>query len=420
MASAYATPASAAFPLDHVTHYPRPEIPGYDLPNSSHICELYGWLIQMAGSPGNDPDWHFAFVPDPAWIDSTGADWSKYFTVGDILGMGTNFLTDKQTSMMGVAATPTWHGEVNGWRGADHPDACPIDWEVNSNNGGQLVEVVWPYLPTVSGGKLGGTPFNIDPHGPGPYVRIVGSIATDIPHAHATGRGVWEWTRQAFGLGSSGPYCDAAQAWGGDLDEHDPGHEARWTEIHPPDLIEVIDTRGPTETVYGITCIARSATLDPSAVQTEVTVALRPPGPQPTGMRVGIKEYVGPETNFSTITEGNPARNGAAITIAADHASAHVKVVGQPFDGVPGKFKAVYRLAWIPGDGSFPLTNLVGLSVADAVDSLKRAGLLWVVAETRTGGERPTVIGQEPIAGTLVSKGSRIGIVVEQPKRQQP
>jgi hypothetical protein len=58
---------------------------------------------------------------------------------------------------------------------------------------------------------------------------------------------------------------------------------------------------------------------------------------------------VGPETNLGTIIEGNAARNGAQITLGFNFALMHVKVARSGVLGVPGKFKAIYRVFWEQG-----------------------------------------------------------------------
>ena len=58
---------------------------------------------------------------------------------------------------------------------------------------------------------------------------------------------------------------------------------------------------------------------------------------------------VGPETNFSTIVEGNANTDGARITITGSDVRVYVKVARTGLWAVPGKFKAQYRVFWEPG-----------------------------------------------------------------------
>jgi hypothetical protein len=83
-----------------------------------------------------------------------------------------------------------------------------------------------------------------------------------------------------------------------------------------------------------------------------VTFIIPAPGPQPRAESVPrIDERLGPETDSSTIVEGNAQRSGADLRLAAavPAFSVHVKVRGVAgVLGKPGKFKAVYRVFWSP------------------------------------------------------------------------
>jgi hypothetical protein len=398
--SASATPSSAVFPPDRFRHWPRHDVPGVTLPNGSRVVELRGWLRGEMPTNANaaDPDWPLQLEPDPAWLDAIGVDWGAIFKVGYILAMGINVLTDP-AKPHAHAATPTLHIECDGWQDDKHPGvARPGDWDVTEADGGQVPGVVWPYLPIVSGGRPGSEPLAA-----GQYVRVVGSLVHDSPHCHGQGGGFVEFWEHTFGLGAgSSPYNAAAQDWGGTLDEHDEAHQARWTEIHPPDLIEHLPGPDgadpqPTEAVIGVAVVARSAVQNPFGHDEEITVDLRPPENRPPHTKAAIREFVGPETRFGSITEGNADHTGAAITVYNDRAQVHVKVHADGFAGAPGKFKAVYRLSWVPDPNSYHLT------VSTSPSSVPRdvpASVTFVVVDADS---------QQPVAGTVFLGSQPLG-----------
>jgi hypothetical protein len=349
------------FAPDPPKRWPRNDVPGFTLPNGARIVEVHGWLRAVSGEANANepvnPDWNLQIEPDPAWLDEIGVNWTTFFKVGDILMMGLDPLTDDADQHARVA-TPTLHLEVNGWQQDKHPGiAPPANWTIGEGQGGQLAGVIWPYLPTVSGGRPG--PDN--DLKVGQYVRAVGSLITDIPHCHGQGGGFWEFWEHNFGIGAgSGPYNSAAQDWEGSHSEFDEADPPRWTEMHPPDLIsrrtvddEILEDKVRTEAVFGVVAVARAAITNPVGHDQAVTVDLRPPADRPAHSKAAVQEFVGPETRFGSIVEGNADRSGAAITLYDDRAQVHVKVHGDGFAGAPGKFKAVYRLRWVPDPSSY-------------------------------------------------------------------
>jgi hypothetical protein len=399
LASASATPSSVVFAPDNPKHWARTDVPGVTLPNGSHVAEIRGWLRAVSATAnGSDPDWSLQIEPDPAWLDAIGVNWATIFKVGDILAMGVNPLTN-DADQHARAATPTFHIECNGWQDSKHPGvARPSDWNVTDANGGQLPGVVWPYLPTASGGRPGGSTLAV-----GQYVRVVGSLVHDIAHCHGQGGGFAEFWEHNFGVGAgSSAYNAAAQDWEGALTEFDQGDPARWTEIHPPDLIEHLPNGNgtdpqPPESVIGVTVVARAALTNPFGHDQELTVDLHPPANRPAHTKAAIREFVGPETRFGSITEGNTDHSGAAITLLNDRATIHVKVHGDGFAGAPGKFKAVYRLSWVPDPASYHLSvRMAPVSVPDGVSSTVTFNVV-------------DAYSQQPVAGTVTLEGSQLG-----------
>jgi hypothetical protein len=318
-------------------------------------------------------------------------DWHSFYKVGDILAMG--LCVSNPDDFQARAATPTIHLEVNGWDPAKQTGMLPKDWTLSGatvNPGQGFDQLVWPYHPAKDRGAPGGRPLAV-----GQYIRVYGSVIADIPHAHGAGQAAAEWIQQAFGFGTrAADYGQAALAWIGSGIELDETDQARWTEIHPPDLIEILPDQQRTEAVFGITVIARSAAISPVAAVKEITVDLRPPGTRPAHSKCAVQEYVGPETRYASIIEGNANHSGAAITLFADRATVHVKVQGDAFQGSSGRFKAVYRLSWVPDPNSYRLDVTVTprsipagtptVVTFNCVDADTRAPVPGVVSEAGT------------------------------------
>jgi hypothetical protein len=127
--------------------------------------------------------------------------------------------------------------------------------------------------------------------------------------------------------------------------------------MRPPDLIEILPAKLRTEAVFGVVAVARAAVTNPVGHDQTLTVDLRPPADRPAHSKAAVQEFVGPETRFGSIVEGNADHSGAAVTLYPDRAQLHVKVHGDGFAGAPGKFKAVYRLPWVP-DPPAPSTTV--------------------------------------------------------------
>jgi len=81
----------------------------------------------------------------------------------------------------------------------------------------------------------------------------------------------------------------------------------------------------------------------------EVSVDIFPAGPKPPNAKVGYVEMVSQvpgETYTKTIEIGNANHDGAEITPLPDRIHVRVKVRGQSLKGLPGRFKALYRVFW--------------------------------------------------------------------------
>lgn len=426
--SASDTPASVVFAPNHPKKWARSEIPGYTTPNGSRIVEIRGWLRGVDGGPNpNDPDWHLQLEVDPAWLDHIGADWHTFFKVGDMIQMGLDPLVDAKDPSIADhtkwAATPSLHVEVNGWdrtykqAGAGgHPGteanngypnyvssvAPPKDWTVNEHNGGQLPAATWPFLANLDGGRVGNAALAVPQ-----YVRVIGSVVTDIPHMNTVKGGAWDFMRNAFGVNFGTPQGNAAsQDWAGSASEEDPACIPRWTEIHPADVVGTPpDYKVPSdpvdaynkrpERIYGVAVVARTAAIDPAPFTNDYRVLLPAPGPQPAGTSLRVDEYVTSDTRYGSIVTGNAAKSGALITTDWRGATIHVAVKGDPFQQSAGRFAAVYRLSWVPNPEALVVTQQ-----PDPIAAGKQTSVTFVVVQPGTGA---------PVAGTVSADGVVIG-----------
>jgi hypothetical protein len=335
------------------TRWARTEVPGVMLPNGVQVVELYGWL-RSAEQLGNtvDPDWHFGVEPDPEWLERLGVDLTTFVKVGDILMMGADRVGDHTA----VSATPILHVEVDGWRdSAQVGRTKPRDWTVGPDQTG-VADATWPWVPLDPTGS--GEPQNLLDRRLGEYVHVSGSLVTDQPHSRVSKKGLGEWWHGMFGgdVHSEELYATAARMWEGNSAREDPTNPARWTEMHPPDVLELVPQAAERNAwLTGVCVVCAAPTLSPSGVDNEITTTLRPPGARPPHKRLAVREFVGPETRFGSIVEGNTNRDGAQITVTRSYATVHVKVHGDAFDGPPGKFKAVYRLTWEDDPGPYEM-----------------------------------------------------------------
>jgi hypothetical protein len=179
----------------------------------------------------------------------------------------------------------------------------------------------------------------------GPYVRIAGSLVTDSPHDVQTRPNVILSRYFAITDSDVAEWEGSVPDWRPGVSSGDPEHYARWTEIHPPDLIQVLDWRQPNTTVRGVALAARVGTLpfgwSNSCESAEFDIY--PEADRPTNSRLAYEELRGPETFFPW---GENNDNGSWINVYDDHIQVRARVCGGALGGSPGRFKALYRVWW--------------------------------------------------------------------------
>ncbi len=346
------TPGSLIFPPNSTKkHFPLKGISTavtiFSQGREIQLVELYGWLKGVADKCNTEEDegadFHYYLEIDTEWAIAQGIDLNRILRVGNLIPEG-NLLPG--FSPRRAVGLPLITIELNswGWRNSFPPgNKIPKDWKGVEPNCEK--SVVWPFDP-----YLGGTLSAIDKFSNqrGPYVRIAGSLITDSPHDKEAQ--FWSLLSRVTGITRNldDEWRGAVPDWSPGVSTDNPEHYARWTEIHPPDLIEVIDLdRQPTVTTRSVALAARVAgTIGPVIPSCEeVEFDIFPEAARPSGWRIAYQELRGPETYFPW---GQDLDNGSWITPYYDHIHVKAKVCGGSLGGSPGRFKAIYRVWWKP------------------------------------------------------------------------
>ena len=333
--SSSATPGSVVFIPDYKLYHPIDVATSRTHQawgTSVRTVELRGWLVGVSpGANGDDPDWGMDLFLDAAWALEQGIDLNRVIKAGNIMQHGHEEVEAGSVTRARVAS-PKVHLEIHGfpvklWPGRTEPP----DWQTFG------IDCECVFLPDKPQAKW---PF--DPRNPRPadedladgqYVRVVGSIVSDQPH-----RDDFIGAYRKLDLWFTGQF-----PWGR---QNDPTNIARWTEIHPPDTIEVINKRKPTETFRGVAVVVPGAfrPRPQSTLDVDLPIPPRPPGDQ----TLRIQERVGPESNLDLIVNGNSTLTGARVTRLADSVKLFLTIAGRRsiFGGSGGCFKALYRIYW--------------------------------------------------------------------------
>jgi hypothetical protein len=355
------TPPSTVFPPLQPGQQPLAVSGSKGIPGPAQVIELRGWLAEVEpGCNGTDPDWHYGLAIDPTWTDQQSIDLTTLILAGNL-----NVFSDQRdpnTPSSVVVGRPVVHVELNGWRPSvnHNGQTLPVDWGFTGADAVNCPGVSWAFNPT---NPLSWQP----PLAVGQYVRIVGSLLTDVPHESEAQ--IPTWLLATFGINSETSADKQKmvalnvlqQDWAGGRSDDDLNNPARWTEIHPPDIIAILDSPSspqlPTETFRGVTVIATNCAFGCSqTLDTDITPPTAKPGSTGT---INVKEIVNPATNATTIVDGVvngkllncPANSialnatGACVTINPGSVHIHVKVQQAGVSQVPGKFMALYRVS---------------------------------------------------------------------------
>jgi hypothetical protein len=294
--------------------------------------ELRGW-IATAGPNTDDPDFSYHLDVDAGWALARGIDLSDVVKIGNILQLGEP--EAGITEGRAWCAKPVIKLEIVGFPPKGQRDRKrPPDWTfvdpnflLTDSSAGDAFNKppIWPFDPARP------APGNM-PIADGEYVRVYGSLVTDKRHSG----------------GFTPTINDAVELWATGLGNNEDD-QARWTEIHPPDWIEVLPAPG-AQTLRGVVVAAPGTFPWHARIESVLDIDIpAPPKPAPDSV-LRFREIVGPETDTGTIMEGNATLTGAAITQTTnpDGIRVHVKVGGRRsfIGGDEGKFRALYWLSW--------------------------------------------------------------------------
>ncbi len=345
-----ATPGSLVYPPDTPKHFPLTGIANttriVSRGKEIQLAELYGWLKELRCGDGED-FWYLLEL-DTDWALAQGIDLHRILRVGNC---SANFgIPLTGYSPRKSVALPIIKVELDCWpRSSFLPPGSqkPGDW----TNSPGVCDLVWPfdpYQPNPAGPRLPELNGDLDIRGP--YVRIAGSLVTDSPHEVLHRPGTILSRYLAWTSDTEFEWEGAVPDWEPGVATDTPDHYARWTEIHPPDLIEVIDPADPrfkdhTVTTRAVALAARVAATPGPIIPSceEVEFDIFPEAPRPPNSQIAYEELRGPETYFPW---GENNDNGSWITLFDDHIRVKAKVCGGALGGSPGRFKAIYRVWW--------------------------------------------------------------------------
>lgn len=315
------------------------------------LVELRGWLTAVSdGCNVDDPDWHWLLEVDPQWADSVGMPLTDLIKPGNMLEHVSGEITG-DTRMRTVVGTPNIDIELNGWVPRKNPGQTkPATWQKFGHD--CVLEdtimtdtAVWEYDPV--------RPLSwLDAPKVGDYVRMFGSLVTDEPHDEEG----WpaQFLCRNLGLTVSCNITDtekrlAKKRWAGAHASADPDNPARWTEMHPPDIIALLGMKPPNKVLRSVAISAENCAVG-SCEKTTLDVDIPAPAKPAGATTVMFREQVLPSTNFRTITDGHSngagGFDGATVTTTATGIKVHVAVEGQALFGAPGRFGALYTIWW--------------------------------------------------------------------------
>lgn len=353
------TPGSVVFPpVGGDSHHPLDGIPNTMTIISQgkriQLAELRGWLRGLGAPNTCNPekekkeveggaDFHYDLELDTDWALSNGIDLHKVLRVGNFAYIGHRV----QGNPRAAVSLPIIAVELNswGWRSLYPPGVQkhqkPKDWSHRQTECGVTPPVDWPYNPTQPDGS---NPLRV-----GNYVRMFGSLVVDASHykppdLQEPGKG---WCQiMGFCFTENQIWQGAVPDWSPRENPDSPTHPARWTEMHPPDFIEVMEEpKGRRVTVRGVALVGRSGWINTCEKQ-EFDIA--PEAPRPSN---GIVKYQELRSSYPELyfPWGENSDNGSLITIFSDHIHVKAGICGGGIGGSPGRFKALYRVWWEEG-----------------------------------------------------------------------
>ncbi|MDX2059854.1 MAG: hypothetical protein SFV24_18740 [Gemmatimonadales bacterium] len=313
----------------------------------SFVGELRGWLWWKSKVDGCDDegDIKYGLEVDTEWALAQGIDLHQLYWVGN-LGPSGGGVWEPGSLPRASVLRPMIALELNAftWKNVLSIDnlLAPADWNRPDRSTERACAQgtrLFPFNPDLPAVNIDLVPFDDQVKGRGPYVRVVGTLLTDNPHAY-TLSDLSTWLAYNF---KTLPATVASEWNAAVVDWHpgvdpltDPTHRARWTEIHPPDLIEPITPPARTSTMKAIGLVAR-----PSECQAAVLTVAPDDTATSSFKTLAWEEIRGPETFFPA---GQNSVNGSWVNVVGNAIVVNASVCGGPSQA--GRFKAFYRVWW--------------------------------------------------------------------------
>jgi hypothetical protein len=327
----------------------------------AEVVELRGWLRFVGARCSGDvpepseklnlrePDWHYNLELDLLWLDHLGVKNPNTLIragnvvsfplrtsrPGDTPGAETGALTggSEWTLTSGLIV----HVEASSWDPERHPgERPPTGWRTFTLPG-CTHPVLWAYDPR---NPVASQP----PLSVGQYVRMVGSLVTDQPHVSPTDPGD-DTPDRGFVEPKGQKIAEIRHYWQQGHAPDDPANPARWTELHPPDLISVMAPPGRTSAAQAVLATQPPDERTHGPALLSITISPTEPSPHP-GATVHVIEALGPASRWAPATPRRLRGRGARITIGPSAATIEITLGGDPSVGNPTDFQAVYRLQW--------------------------------------------------------------------------
>jgi hypothetical protein len=372
------TPGSVVYPPEG-NHIPLRGLAGattiFSRGKEIQLMELRGWFRDIHGDCNEDSpsgykcankgrDVHYGFELDVDWAEQSGIDINKLLRVGNIAtGMESyNSIIHPELpfNYARMVSLPAIRVELNSWGWlCRFPGVKPADWINNTDP--SCPNIFWPFPPHFSdvNGNIWERGFELNNRGP--YVRITGSVITDDPHDD----GGWRHFL------ANGEWPDVVFRWGSN--PKDGNHPARWTEMHPPDNIEILPFKQPRVVTRGI---AFSALPNKTELLEFDIFPAKDGIPRPSfSAKVNFSEIPGAESFFP---RGRNNDNGIFITKFDDHIHVRASIQGSTdLLGSSGRLKSVIKVWWenftpapppaaIPGSIAGIWKGTYGMGDADA------------------------------------------------------
>jgi hypothetical protein len=175
---------------------------------------------------------------------------------------------------------------------------------------------------------------------------MVGSLVTDDPHVRNTEQTAdyASANREIHGiLGGDDPVTLAVRlSWEQGRAETNPNNGARWTELHPPDRIDVLPPRARTEEMRTV-LVAVPSDLPPGK-----TFALDTTLPMHTALASAttprVTEIIGPYTRPRTVRGTSTPPPASRVTVTPTGVQLHIEVTRRGNTQTPSRFQATYRI----------------------------------------------------------------------------